>query len=348
MKCLIVGHGIAGAMLGYFLEKKGVECMYVDAPGQVASTQVAAGIINPITGRRYVKSWLVDTLLPVAKATYQELEKILGISLYHETPLIRCLFDKGEENDWEIRKLDPDFQPYIAHPPAVGHIPAITHPVTGYFQPAQTAQVQIGSLVEHLAARHKAKGVYREVFFDHQQLTVTPTGIQYQDLHADHIIFCEGWRVFANPFFSHLPFQGNKGEVLLVKLPEVALDRMVKHKLFVVPMNEGLYWIGSASSNRFTDEHPTAANREYLINKLKEVLITPFEVVDHQAAVRPTISDRRPCVGMHPNHPRVWIFNGLGTKGTSIAPWLAQHFSSHLLEGTPLDSAVDVRRFFKA
>ncbi|MEM1215892.1 MAG: FAD-dependent oxidoreductase, partial [Bacteroidota bacterium] len=110
MHYLIVGHGIAGCLLGHFLERAGVQVTYLDAPAQTAATSVAAGIINPITGRRYVKSWRVDDLLPAAQATYQALEADLGISFYHERPLIRTLFNRGEENDWHARQLDEAYQ----------------------------------------------------------------------------------------------------------------------------------------------------------------------------------------------------------------------------------------------
>ena len=57
--------------------------------------------------------------------------------------------------------------------------------------------------------------------------------------------------------------------------------------------------------------------------------------------------DRRPVIGCHPEEDRVAIFNGLGTKGVSLAPYFSDLFAQHLVENRQLCSEVDVRRFFK-
>ena len=71
----------------------------------------------------------------------------------------------------------------------------------------------------------------------------------------------------------------------------------------------------------------------------------PFEVVDHKAAVRPTVKERRPFIGIHPNHKQIGIFNGLGAKGVLLAPFFASHFSEYLLGKTELMKEIDVKRF---
>lgn len=344
---IIVGHGIAGALLGHFMEQAGQTCCYFDAPAQTAATQVAAGIINPITGRRYVKAWRVDDLLPFAQQTYRQLEADLGISFYHPRPLIRSLFDRGEDNDWQARQLDPDFAGYFQHPPQVGNIPDITQPVFGYFQPGQCAQVNVGVLANALRARREQSGCFRAEAFDYAQLEVMPHGVRYGDIEADRVVFCEGWRNRHNPYFDAAPFQGNKGQVLLIRLPEARLEAMFKHRLFVVPLEDDLYWVGSTSENRFDDDAPTTQGADYLHARLAEVLATPYEVVAHQSAVRPTVRDRRPVLGRSPEHPPLWLFNGLGTKGASLAPYWAHHLAQHILHGQPLDEGVDLGRFVK-
>jgi glycine oxidase len=69
---LIVGQGIAGSTLAYMLRKKGKQVFIIDKFSPNSSSQVAAGLVNPITGRRIVKSWLADTALPFAFQFYEE------------------------------------------------------------------------------------------------------------------------------------------------------------------------------------------------------------------------------------------------------------------------------------
>jgi glycine/D-amino acid oxidase-like deaminating enzyme len=346
-KYLIVGHGIAGALLGHFLEEEGATVCYIDAPKQTAATHVAAGIINPITGRRYVKSWRVEDLLPFAEETYLALEKQLGIRFYHQRPLIRTLFNRGEENNWFTRKLDPDYLNYFHEEVEMGNITEITVPAFSYMQVGQSAQADIGLLEKKLRQLRLASGRFFEQEFNYDELEISDKGIDYQNITADYIIFCEGWRSRFNPYFNYLPFGGNKGEMLLVRLPKAKLTRIFKHRVFIVPFTDDLYWVGSTSENKFEKEGPSEDGRRFLESRLAELLTTPYEIVDHQAAIKPTVRDRRPFLGNHPKYSNVQVFNGLGTKGASLGPYWAKHYSDHLQKGSALDQQVNISRFQK-
>ena len=73
----------------------------------------------------------------------------------------------------------------------------------------------------------------------------------------------------------------------------------------------------------------------------------PFEVLSHQAAIRPTVGDRRPLVGAHPLHPHLWVLNGLGTRGVLNAPYCAQMLYQAVFEGKEIPPEMDVARFQK-
>lgn len=342
---LIVGHGIAGALLGYQLEQAKQNVHFIDAPEQIAATNIAAGIINPITGRRFVKSWLIDTLAPLAQQTYEALEKELGIPLYHPLPLIRALFNRGDENSWQARLLDDDYQAFMSSTPELGNISALTKPAFAYAQVLQTARVAIGQLQRHLRQQRRDRQQLHEETFDYQQLNITEQGISYKDIKARRIVFCEGWRGQYNPFFHYLPFGGNKGDTLRIRIRGPILKRMFKHRVFLVPISENEYWVGSTSQNTFDKEEPQTTDREFLESRLKEILNVPFEVISHKAAVRPTVKDRRPFVGQHPRYSAMYILNGLGTKGASLAPYASQQLIGRMLHGQALDPIIDIKRY---
>ena len=87
---LIIGQGLAGSLLAWELIKRKQQVIIVDN-GEINASQVAAGLINPVTGMRFVKSFDVDLLLPFAKNSYQQLTQYfqqdfiikLGISKMH-------------------------------------------------------------------------------------------------------------------------------------------------------------------------------------------------------------------------------------------------------------------------
>jgi 2-polyprenyl-6-methoxyphenol hydroxylase-like FAD-dependent oxidoreductase len=70
---LIIGQGICGTMLSWFLNKAGKSFLVIDDNNANTPSKVAAGIINPVTGRRFVYSWMIDTVMPFAAETYNEI-----------------------------------------------------------------------------------------------------------------------------------------------------------------------------------------------------------------------------------------------------------------------------------
>ncbi len=331
-------------MLGHFLEKEGQNCYYIDAPEQISCTSIAAGLINPITGRKFVKSWLIDELLPFAKATYQSFEEQFGEQLFFEPKLIRSLFNAGDENTWLARAADPEYVPYMATEADVGNLKSISHPVYAYAEVKYAAQVNVGQLCDLLRQKHRNEGRLLETIFDFEQLKIMQNQVKYGEVTADSIIFCEGWRMRYNPYFNHLPYQGTKGNVLHLRLPETKIDRIFKHRLFIIPFKDDIYWVGGNSRIHFTDEEPLDEDLVYITDRLDEMLTTPYEIVSHQSAIRPTVKDRRPFIGCHSEYPHLAIFNGMGTKGTSLAPYWAHHFVQHLVNGAALDKGVDIQR----
>jgi len=53
---LIIGQGIAGTMVAQTLEKAGKSFLILEDDHAHSSSIVAAGTINPVTGRKYVKT----------------------------------------------------------------------------------------------------------------------------------------------------------------------------------------------------------------------------------------------------------------------------------------------------
>ncbi len=352
LKFLIIGQGLAGTLVGHRLEQAGHEVHYVDAPEQTASSAIAAGIVNPITGRRFVKSWKIDDLIPEAKTLYANLEQQLGHKIWYASPLVRTLYNRGDRNDWQARSADPGYADYMEDEPNPGQIPAITAPVFAYAGVRHAARVDVAGLV----------GSVRKKLVQEDRLL--SGAMEYEDIpevlgaaagaggrlkkkgYYNHVVCCEGWRARYNPYFSYLPHGGNKGEVLIIKTKAPLLDRMFKHRVFLVPLANGTYWVGATSENRFTDDSPTPTNRQFLEDRLAEILTgTEYEIIGHHAAVRPTVKDRRMFIGQHPEVPGLWIFNGLGTKGASLAPLGSRWLTEAILEGKDIPAEVDIQRF---
>lgn len=346
---LIVGQGLAGTLVSWILRKHyRQEVMHVDRGHDTASSKAAAGLINPITGRRYVKSWRFDDLLPVALSTYAELESELGIELVNQRNIIRSLFNRREENDWLARTGEPAYQQYMLDEPDLENYRDYIRPAFRYGEVQHSAQVHIGRLIAAFREKLLVENRILEETFDYAALSVAPTGVRYRSLTAKAIIFAEGAQAAANPFFADLPFGGAKGQAIWVRIPDVHFSKILKQRIFIVPWQNDIYWIGSTNANRFPHDQPTEEARTFLQERLEDILTVPFKLMDHRSAIKPTVRDRRPFLGVHPRHKNIFIFNGLGTKGTSLGPYWAKHLCAFILKNGILDKEVDISRFARS
>ena len=342
---LIIGQGLAGTLLAHFLEQAGQQVHVVDQYNQQSATQVAAGIINPITGRRYVKSWRVDELIPFAETTYRQIEEHLGISIYHKRNILRALFNSREENDWLARTAEEGYGEYMLDAANLEAYAGHTEPAYSYGEVRHSAQVDVGRLADAYRTYLRDQNAITEEAFDYKKLELGGKTARYGGLEAQAAVFCEGHQAKQNPFFNYLPFGGAKGEVLIARIPEAGFEKILKHRVFIVPLQDNLYWVGATYGRTYENDKPTAEGREYLEARLKDILKTPFEVVEHRAAIRPTVKDRRPFLGRHPEFPQLAIFNGLGTKGASLGPFWAKRMADFLTKNVILDEALDIGRF---
>ena len=77
---LIIGQGISGTFLSWYLHKNERSFIVMDDNDASSASRVAAGVINPVTGRRIAKTWMIETLLRFAQKAYAEIGDTLHIS----------------------------------------------------------------------------------------------------------------------------------------------------------------------------------------------------------------------------------------------------------------------------
>lgn len=341
---LIVGQGIAGTMLAWFLEKANHSFIVIDNHHQHASSKIAAGIINPITGRRFVKSWMIETFLPFAKATYQDFEQVFGVKIWQDTDIIRFFANNAEGNNWLSKTTWEGYDHYLKKEKEGAYLKDLIVDEAG-FGTVVGAKVDLGKVVHQYRKYLISTNRLLSEQFDFELLNLEEHQVVYKNIIAQKVIFCEGYKAANNPFFSHLPYESAKGEALILRIPKLKTTDIIKKHYFIVPLEKDLFWFGSNYEWEDLTDAPTQVGKAFLEKQLKEILTVDYEIVNHLAAVRPVLKDRRPVLGLHSEHPTVGIFNGLGTKGTSIAPYWAKEFVLSLTAGKQLPDEVNLQRF---
>lgn len=341
---LIIGQGISGTWLSYFLQQQNRSFFIIDQQNPNAPSRLAAGIINPVTGRRHVEVWMANELMPFVHEAYTEMGNTLQVKAisykdiidFFPSPQMRLSFlQRVEEkaNYVSVPAEENQYREFFNYDFGFGAI-----------QPVYT--VHLENILPAWRNTLIRQQQIREEEFDHTDLTVSPDGIRYRDIRASRIIFCDGTVGSSNPFFRNLPFAPNKGEALTLQIPGLPASHIYKRGLSLVPLAaEGHWWIGSNNQWEFDNPAPTALFKDSTLRNLQQWLKIPFEVTGHVAGIRPATLERRPFVGFHPLFPAVGILNGMGTKGCSLAPYFAREMANHLLLSRPIDTAADISRF---
>ena len=334
---LIIGQGLAGSLLAWELMQRGCNVVIVDN-GLESASQVAAGLINPVTGMRLVKSTDVDRLLPAAKQYYAQLAEVFQQDFYIEKPMLRLLRSEKELTHCVKRLADPDYSDYLG---------AITPPESsaspyGVLQQKQTGYLLTRPLLSCLKDFFIERGCYRSAVVDYQDIQLQPT-LRWQDINFKQIIFCEGHQATKNPWFSWLPFQPVKGEILTLQHQSSLPDNIMNFGDWLIPLDSRHIRVGATFDRENLDTKPTEFGKNALLNALKTIPVdlTQAILINHQAQIRPCTLDKQPFLGHHPHHPQLAIFNGFGAKGSLQIPWFCRQFADALLTNTPPISNIE-------
>jgi glycine/D-amino acid oxidase-like deaminating enzyme len=315
-----------------------------------AAFSVAAGVINPVTGRWMTKSWQFDQLRPEAERTYREIETRLGIQIYHPIPQVRFCQNADDVNRAGRRLRNPRYRNVLGDFHEAGQAAPEFNDPHGSFDIHHAAYVDLPQLVPMLRAHFAKDGLYHDQVFEHSKLKhPTESGNwRYDSIRADRVIFCEGAAHAHNPWFREVLLQPAKGETLRCHSPTLHLpQKLYHHTKWILSYPDGSFRIGASYDEDDLGLHPTAVKKKSLLEAARTALKAPhnIDVREHLAGVRPSSRDSRPILGPHPNHPGLFLFNGLGSKGASTAPLMAQYLVAHMLENRPLDAEVDLARF---
>ncbi len=338
---LIIGQGLAGTALAWRLHERKVPFLIVDRAEPVTSSKVAAGLITPVTGMRLKVSWRFEVFYPEALRFYRRLGRLLGRRVFFPRSHVRLLKNEQERQKWPQRLRESEIVPFV-HPQAPRLDPQlVTLPHEG-FQQRHAAWLDTATYLE--TSRRFFGEACRTASVEPGDIHDDAEGVSWDGERFSHIVWAQGWQAAGHPLFKWVPFQNALGTLLTAKADLNGERRILHRGCWVIPRADGTVRAGSTYEWTFSD--PPAGSPGMtadLETKLREFLAVPVEILDRHSAVRPIIKSRQALLGAHPAHPRVVFFNGLGSKGSLRAPWLAKHLVEHLLDGMPLDPEFDLQ-----
>ena len=339
---IIVGFGLAGLALVEELKAREKTFVVFEDASQTSS-KVAGGMYNPVILKRFTPVWDSEEQLAEALPFYERLEKKLQAKYDYKFPIYRVFKSVEEQNNWFVAADKPRLSTHMKSQLNFESHHGIPSEY-GYGELQGTGRIDVSSLLEDYKQLLEEEGLLIKQTLDYEKLSIKDT-FTYGKFNAKKVICCEGYGIKNNPYFKELPLIGSKGELLVIRAPELEIDFVLKGGVFVMPLGNNLFKVGATFNNTDKTIQPTEKGKTELLDKLNSVINVDFEVIEHYAGIRPTVKDRRPLLGAHPTVKHLYVFNGLGTRGVMIAPKYAQKLLEFIEEGKQLPKEVAITRF---
>jgi hypothetical protein len=340
---IIVGCGLASISFCEQLRAHNKSFIVFDNKSQKSSI-VAAGLYNPVVLKRFTEVWKAKTQLELAIPLYAKIEKDLDIKIDYKLKIFRRFTSIQEQNKWFTASDKLNLETFLSTQLIKNTNSEIDAPF-GFGEVLHAGRIDTEMLISKYRDFLKSIDCLLEETFQYDKLEFNADAIHYNYIQSKQIVFAEGFGVKHNPFFSHIPLTGSKGEILTIKAPDLKIEYAIKSSVFVIPLGKDLYTVGSTYNNEDKTQEPTETAKDELILKLKTFMKSDFEVVNHVSGIRPTVKDRRPLVGRHLEYKNLYVLNGLGTRGVMIAPYLADQLFQFIENDKSLDVEIDIMRF---
>lgn len=320
----IIGFGIAGATLAWQLHRRGVRLRIIDIEAPGAASRVAAGLVTPITGKKLKPQPDFVTLRQSAAALYQRIQAHTESRFWFERAALRVLTTQRELDAWAATNATRDA---LAHEDLGGDWHGLPNAGKRIRMP-MAARLDTRMFLD--ASRRFFAQHHR---FDERWVTES----------AGPTVWCCGFNESRSKRIPSLPWRPAKGEILTIVSRDLTLrGTLHANGIWVTPVANQQFLAGATYSWDELDGEVTTEAANQLKSKISDTISAPFEIVRQQAGVRPIVSGRRPVIGCLPDQREHWIFNGLGSKGSLLAPTLAEALAQHIVSETSIPTAYDV------
>ncbi len=343
---IILGQGIAGTSLAWSLRWAGSRFLVVDRQEETTSSRIAAGLVTPITGQKLIKSWRFDEFWPAAVAFYNRVQSETKTQLFSRRSMVRLFANGDETSTFQRREMAGEYFGIVTQPNQLVDENWFDCPLGG-FEMSEGGQLDVPRYLDSSRKIFEADGAFlakdldvsREIRIDRDRVVLPTLGVR-----AKTLVCCQGAEAIHNPWFREVQFKPAKGEILTLRIPGLSERRVVHGGIWLAPFSGELFKAGSTYDWKTLDSVATEKGRIEILTKLGSFLRLPVEVVAQEAGVRPIHRNQYPILGRLPTEPLIACFNGLGSKGVLQAPYFADQMTRMLIDGSQVDTTVDLNK----
>ena len=349
---VIVGGGIVGCAIAYFLAKRGVRATIIEKEtvGSCASG-LAAGLLNPLDG--HDTSTPLETLsvrsFQMHASLAEEVRSEAGVDAQFRTvsylwvafddveaEQVRCVFQAAQEREGfpsrcldrqEVMSLEPRVSPFVVEGMCMEGLGRVES--DRYTLGLARAAENHGATIRQ-GAVHGLKGFNGRV-----------TGV----LLAGEEVACEKVVLAMGPWTGQMedclgipvPVEPVKGQILRLESEEPPLAHVLYRAGggYISSKPDGLIWAGTTEERVGFDDRPTPEARESIMKRAVEIVpdLAEAGLVLQTACLRPASQDGLPILGEVPGWEGVYLATGAGRKGILLAPAMAQAIADLVTTG---------------
>lgn len=339
----MIGLGLAGLSFAETLRLEGKSVHVIDSK-KSGSSAIAAGIYNPTVLKRFNLSWNGVKFHETALPFYQSIEKRLNQNLLRPLPIHKIFIEAADRNQWTVATDREGLDFFLDSKIKNDQHQGIKTPY-GYGTVKHCGRLDTATLIE--TYKSALGNDYQQENFDYHALEIFDDSIRYKSIEASHIVFCEGYAMVDNPFFSYLPLIGSKGQILLIRSSQLSSKMILKGPIFIAPLHDDLFWAGASFEQQDKSLQTTEEGKDWVLRKIHQMIEVPFTVEEQIAQIRPTVKDRRPLLGTHSSSRRIHLLNGFGSRGVLTAPLASRWLFNAIFKNESLPDEVNISRFEK-
>ncbi|REB09849.1 FAD-binding oxidoreductase [Sporosarcina sp. BI001-red] len=341
---VIIGSGILGSSAAYELAKRGVSVTVIDRNDPGSATRAAAGIICPWLSQRRNQDWYklvrngakhYKTLIPELEALGESetgYRQVGAISLFADDAKLEKAFERAitrREQAPEIGEIEKltESQTKQYYPPIADGYQSIYISGAARVDGRQLQQALIRSAKHYGAVFLKGSASLQKDEENKIQVVC-----EKQWFLADKIIMTTGaWSPDLSPLNIRLNVRGQKAQI-------VHMDPTDENSLnWPVVIPPGDQYLLSLDDGRViagaTHEDEDVFQPTVTVGGVKEVLTKALnvasglegaELLEVRTGVRPFTPGFLPVIGSLPEHPSIFVANGLGASGLTAGPYLGK------------------------
>ncbi len=325
---LIVGHGLAGAILAQTFLMHGVRAKVCEAGLPFAASSVAAGLVNPLIGPKLNPPGDIRPCLGAIAEINEFLRQTTGHEIYEDIQLLRVFKSQEQADLWHAKR--GTIAPFSASDGYDENFVRRSFEVPFGYGMTKCLRLKVGAFLA--CSKHLLQA--------HDCWIEEPYSLGVGSFAKT--IFCEGFRVHQNPWFSNLPFAPVRGEVIKVNQ---ALPMPASNGTWAIPDNRSSFAAGSTWDHEILETGPTREGINQIIRELSFLKLKDMKSAKQFSGVRTGTIDRQPIIGPHPKRSDLFVFNGFGSRGSSTIPFYAAKLVKFILEDSPLPGNANVSRF---